>query len=121
MKTLKVALFFVLCTVLGSEQAQAESRKKKIWKISAAILGAVTIADIHSSMGRRELNPLLASHDGRFLMQGVSIKTAIVGAGLGTQWLLLRKNPEAAGYAAGVNLGIAGLTGYVATHNYMLK
>lgn len=101
--------------------AKAESRKKKIWKVSVAVLSAVTIADIHSSYGRRELNPLLQSPDGRFSHRGISIKMALVGAVAGTQWLLIRKHPEGAGWAAGANFGASAVTGAVIVHNYMLR
>ena len=45
-----------LLVILGlfSAEAQAETRHGKLWRASAAILGAVTIADMQSSAGRRE-------------------------------------------------------------------
>jgi hypothetical protein len=43
---------------LFSAQSQAEERRhNKLWRISAAVLGAVTIADMQSSVGRQEANP----------------------------------------------------------------
>ena len=95
--------------------------RKKLWRISAAVLGAVTIADVHSSYGRREMNPLLQSSAGRFGGQGIAIKSAIIGGTLGTQWFLMKKNPQAAGYAAGTNFAIAGVTGAMVVRNHMLK
>jgi hypothetical protein len=96
-------------------------RKNRLWKVSLAVLGAVTVADVHSSLGRQEANPLLRSHNGQFSARGVSIKAAIVGTTIGVQYLLLRKNPDAAGAAAYTNFAIAGATGAVAGRNYMLK
>ena len=37
------------------------------------------------------------------------------------QWLMLRKNPKAAPYAAGINFAAAALTGAAVVHNHMLK
>jgi hypothetical protein len=107
--------------VFFSAEAQAETKKSKIWKVSAAILGAVTIADMQSSMGRPEANPLLRSGDGRFAGRGVALKGVLVGAAVGGQWLMLRKVPNASGYAAGANFAAAAITGAVVARNHMLK
>jgi hypothetical protein len=106
---------------LFSAQAHAETRRGKIWRVSVAVLGAVTIADMHSSMGRPEANAFLRSNDGRFAGRGVALKSIVVGTALGAQWLMLRRNPNAAGYAAGANFAAAALTGAVVVHNHMLK
>src|SRR3979490_3015309 len=106
-----------LVLILGmfSTQSQAEEyhSHSKLWRFSAAFLGAVTIADVQSSVGRQEGNPLLASHNGQFSGRGMALKGAGVGAMLGVQWLLLRKNPNAAKYAAGANFAAGALTGAI--------
>src|SRR5258707_812702 len=112
---------FLVILGLFSANAQAETRKAKIWKVSAAVLGAVTIADIQSSVGRREANLFLQSSDGRFGGRGVALKSVVVGAALGGQWLMMRRNPNAAGWAAGANFAAAALTGAAVAHNHMLK
>lgn len=112
-----------LLVILGlfSAHAQAEEYHGKLWKVSAAVLGAVTIADMQSSVGRMEANPLLASSNGRFTGRGVALKGAGVGAIIGVQWLMLRRNPQATKYAAGANFAAAALTGTIVVHNHMLK
>ena len=120
MRKLKVIGFLVILGLVTAP-ANAETRRGKLWKISVAVLGAVSIADVQSSMGRRELNPLLQSGNGRFQARGVTLKTLIVGSSLGAQWFLVRKNPHAAGYAAAANFGVSALTGAVVVHNHMLK
>ncbi len=119
----KTKLFVLLFTfILFSFQARAqEKRHGKLWRVSAAVLGAVTIADMQSSAGRLEANPMLRSQDGRFSSRGVALKGLVVGAAVGTQWLMLRKNPNAAPYAAGINFAAAALTGAAVVHNHMLK
>src|SRR5438045_3067913 len=96
-------------SLLSLEAHAEERRHTKIWRISAAVLGAVTIADMQSSAGRLEANPLLSSPNGRFGGQGFALKGAGVGAMLGAQWLMLRKNPKAARYAAGANFAVSAL------------
>ena len=112
---------FLVISGLFSANAQAETRKGKIWRVSAAVLGAVTIADMQSSIGRPEANAFLRSSDGRFAGRGIALKSLVVGAAVGGQWLMLRKNPNAATWAAGVNFAAASLTGAAVVHNHMLK
>ena len=52
---------FLVILGLLSTNAQAETRRGKLWRVSAAVLGAVTIADMHSSVGRMEANSMLQS------------------------------------------------------------
>jgi len=116
---------FLLILSLFSVHAEAEelreARHGKLWRASVAVLGAVAIADMQSSAGRMEANPLLSSSNGRFSGRGMALKGAGVGAVAGVQWLLLRKNPKAAPWAAGVNFAAAALTGTAVIHNHMLK
>jgi hypothetical protein len=108
---------------LFSAQSQAEEghNHSKLWRVSAAVLGAVTIADMQSSVGRQEANPFLASQNGQFSGRGMALKGAGVGAMLGVQWLMLRKNPHAAKWAAGANFAASALTGAIVVHNHMVK
>jgi hypothetical protein len=119
----KTKLFALIISLMFfSMEAKAEgARHGKLWRISAAVLGAVTIADMQSSVGRMEANPLLTSHNGRFSTRGMALKGLVVGGALGAQWLLIRKNPNAAPYAAGVNFAASALTGAAVAHNHMVK
>lgn len=119
----KTKLFALLLTfMMFSFQAKAEEhRHGKLWRVSAAVLGAVTIADMQSSVGRYEANPLLSSPNGRFTNRGIALKGLVVGGALGAQWLLIHKNPNAAPYAAGINFAASALTGAAVVHNHMLK
>jgi|SRR6185295_9327265 len=119
----KTKLFALLITfTLFSFEAKAEEKRHgKLWRISAAVLGAVTIADVQSSVGRMEANSLLSSPNGRFSNRGIALKGLVVGGALGAQWLMIRKNPNAAPYAAGINFAAAALTGAAVVHNHMVK
>jgi hypothetical protein len=85
------------------------------------MLTAVTIADMQSSVGRQEANPLLASQSGQFSGQGIALKGLLVGGVLGVQWMMLRHNPQASKYAAGANFAMTALTGAAVVHNHMIK
>lgn len=117
-----VGLLVVFGLMAGQAHAEdAQSHHSKLWKISVAMLGAVTIADMQSSAGRQEANPFLASSSGQFNAQGMALKSALVGGVVGAQWLLLRHNPHAAKYAAGANFAMTAITGAAVVHNHMIK
>jgi hypothetical protein len=118
----KAKLFgFIVILGLLTAPMQAETKRRKLWRVSVAVLGAVSIADMHSSMGRRESNAFLQSSDGRFHGRGIALKSLTVGSVLGAQWFLVKKNPNAAGYAAAANFAASAFTGAVVVHNHMLK
>jgi hypothetical protein len=94
------------------------SRPNKMWKASLVALFAASAVDIHSSLGKRELNPLLKGADGRFSAQGIAIKAAITGGAAAAQWFLVRRNPDSAKYAAIANFGMSGMFTAAAVNNY---
>ena len=118
----------VLIVLLSSSAAFPEAlihpapgeqpRIGSLWKSSVIALLASSAADMHSSFGRREMNPLLANSQGRFSGRGIAIKALITGGAIGAQWLLLRRNPEAQKHAAIANIGMASLFTSAAIHNY---
>lgn len=106
---------------LSAESPKVKSARKGLWRASAAVLGAITVADVQSSWGRREANPLLAGPNGRFGTQGVAIKGGLVAGALVFQHFLIKKKPEAAGYAAFANFGVAAVTGAVVVRNHNVR
>src|SRR5258708_39772151 len=84
----------------------AESSRKKLWKWSVGILAAANAADAMTSIGRRELNPVLGT--GQFGPRATGVKIGISAATIGAQYLILRRKPEAMRKAAYVNFGMAG-------------
>ena len=91
-------------------------RSQDSYRWSLVAMGASQALDIHSSMGGYELNPVLGR--GQFGKRQISIKAAIVGGWQLTQWLIVRRWPEARRAATWVNYGAAGATGAVAIRNY---
>ncbi|MGJ5814095.1 hypothetical protein [Paludibaculum fermentans] len=99
---------------------QRQTKWKKAWAWSAAALMASVAADTASSMGRTEMNPLLRGSAGQFNARSAALKFSIAGALLGSQYLLVKKHPEQAAWAATGNFAAAGLTSGIAVRNFRL-
>lgn len=131
-KTLaSIALFLTIWTPLHAqewpshaaaanryEQSERPRGLSRLWKVSVALLAASSVADVHSSWGRLEANPLLRGPNGRFSTQGVVLKTMIVSGVIGAQYLMLRNHPRASKYGAVTNLIMAGVISAAAASNY---
>jgi hypothetical protein len=95
----------------------------RMWQASVIALASAQALDVHSSMGLRELNPLLQGRGGTFdAGKAVSLKAALVGAAVGTQWLVMRTTGGRGKKAfAIVNFVMAGTTAATAVRNYGLR
>ncbi len=108
---------------LDKAQASGRARWKKRWVVSWLAVAAVNALDMHSSMGHREVNPLLRNREGRFSVgKGLALKGAIFGGFFAAQYAITRANPESNSYRPFTitNGVIAGALGGVAAHNYSL-
>jgi hypothetical protein len=108
----------VHCRPAPNRSSHEPSRWSKVWKISAVILVAANAADVQSSWGRPELNPLLGR--GRFGTRAVSIKAAVTGGALLGEWLILRRSPRLTPLVTVGNLGAAAATGSVVWRNHRM-
>ncbi|HSW50189.1 MAG TPA: hypothetical protein VLH09_08445 [Bryobacteraceae bacterium] len=76
-------------------QAQEKRPWKKRFWVSVALVAAASVADVHSSRGLAEANPLLRNRQGGIdVARGVWIKSATVGGVVLLETLLLNKAPE---------------------------
>jgi hypothetical protein len=119
----KAILAVTLALAVGASTLEAQTQPERkglgrLWWASVAAVVAGSAVDAHSSWGRQELNPVLRGANGEFGMKAVAIKAAIAGGVVGAQYLMLRKNPHAAKYAAIANFGMAGVFGGVAVYNH---
>lgn len=96
----------------------------KSWKVSLGALAAAEAADLLSSRGHYEANPLAQGPGGVFSTQrGIAIKVSLIGPLVVAQWLALRGSrlsPKASRLAkvfTWMNLGAAVGTGAIAWHN----
>jgi hypothetical protein len=112
----------VLLIFVCSLSSPAEERGgKKLWKWSAVALAASSAADVHSSYGMRELNPILRGPDRRFGVSSALMKAGAVGAlVLGQKLFLPGRSGRMKGWTA-INFSMAATTGAFATHNYIVR
>ncbi|HYL78073.1 MAG TPA: hypothetical protein VEU96_27915 [Bryobacteraceae bacterium] len=123
----KLALLMCICAAALSAQTisseeHAVTKGKKLWRWSLAALAAGNIADMHSSWGRPEANPLLAGANGRFDWRSATIKLGIQAPLIGFQLWRVHKNPSPSLYKSYsfTNFAVGGAFGGVAIHNYRL-
>ena len=85
-------------------------------RLTFAAVAAAQFLDVHSSIGRREANPLLRGPDGRFdVGRGAGFKIGILAGLFAAQEL----HPKP--YWSWVNASYAGFSTAVAVRNYGLK
>ncbi len=106
----------MLCGPLG-----AEEKRRSLWRVSVAALLGAAAADVHTSLGRPEANPLLRGPGGRFDGRGVAIKCGVGGAAIAAQWLILRRQPRAEPYAAAANFATASFVAGAAVRNHVTR
>jgi len=95
---------------------------KGLWIASLVALGAVNVLDVVSSMGQRELNPLLQSSSGTFGARGIAIKASVVGGEMILQRLVGYRAPAHFFRRMAITnlISAAGLAGVVA-HNFDIR
>jgi hypothetical protein len=111
----KRILLVLVLSVISLRAEEAGSGRKRLWKWSIGVLAAANAADVMTSMGRHELNPVLGV--GQFGARATSVKISISAATIGVQYLLVRRRPQTMRKAAYINFALAGATGAVATFN----
>jgi hypothetical protein len=93
----------------------------RVWKVSLAPVIAGQALDAASSYNMREVNPLLASADGRFGMKATTIKFGATAAILGVEYLIVRKRPGASRILSRLNWSVGIATAGFAAHNFAIK
>ena len=69
-----------------------QSEGKRLWQISVVTLSVANVLDVHSSLGKRELNSTLAGSSGTLGTRGIALKSGLQGGLLGAEYLLIRKH-----------------------------
>ena len=113
-----VTLLLVLSALFppAASAADRSSRWRAVWRVSQALLVAGNTADITSSWGKDEANPLLRTGP-RFSYGSMAIKLGILTGSLAAQQYLTRNYPDRIPYFASANFAVAGVLGIVAAHN----
>jgi hypothetical protein len=101
-------------------ESPRETAGKNFWRVSVAALIAANIADVKSSWGKQELNPVLATSNGKFGGEAALLKLGLQGGAIAVEYLLLRRHPSKRLYRAltFVNFGDASVTGAMAARNF---
>ena len=100
---------------------RAAHRERALHRWSLIVLAAANAADAASSWRLQECNPLLARPGGQFGVQSVMLKSAIVGASVLAQRVIVRRRPDWLKRMAWVNFATAGAIGAIAHHNAGLR
>jgi hypothetical protein len=115
-------MLLLLCLSAAPCLSADYSLPSRSWQYSLAALSTANALDMHSSWGRRELNPMLASSDGRFGARGAALKLGIQATLFGLEYVITRRHPGRRTYRvlSILNFGAAGVAGATAIHNYTL-
>ena len=127
MKTFTNILLLLLVAVSAMAQT-AEikpvprfSRDDAAWLASFSAFATTQVLDIHSSNGKRELNPMFRASDGMFdTNRAVLIKSATVGGVFASQYFINKKYPSMKKYSTLMNIGLTVGYVFVLRHNYSI-
>lgn len=93
------------------------NRRSMSWKISAVVLVGALAADVATSWGKREINPLVPTAGGMFGGRSLGLKAGVTGGSLIAQHFFLKKSPQAERAMTFANFGLAGLLTSAAVSN----
>ena len=117
MQRTAILLFLLIGLILpAAGAAEGHTRWRMVWRVSQVLLAGAETADIGSSWGKNEANPLVRTGQ-RFSYGSMAIKLGGLAGCLTAQRYLLRKNPERTPAVASANLVAAAVLGVVAAHN----
>jgi len=108
----------LIAILVTASHAQAASWHR-VWRVTQAALVASTAADVVSSYGKSELDPVLGR--GRYGMRQASLEFGITGAMIAVQEIAVHHKPFLAKRMAIVNLVRGGLFTGLAVHNERLR
>ena len=109
----------ILIAVLAAASHAQAASWHRVWHITQAALLASTTADVASSYGKPELDPLLGR--GRYGVRQASLEFGITGAMIAVQQIAVRHKPFLAKRMAIVNLVRVGFFTGLAAHNESLR
>jgi len=109
---------------MAGSDAQAAGWTSKVKRVavvaSQVALAGASAADLASSWGGQEANPLLRGTDGRFGTRGAAVKFGIVGGIIALERLWLRDERYAA-VVTGANAAVSVMYVRAAQHNLRVR
>lgn len=115
-RTFVLLLLLASLLVPAASAGEKPSRWHTVWHISQALLAGGETADIASSWGKMEANPLVRTNQ-RFSYGSMAIKLGVLAGGMTAQHFMQRKHPEQTPVMASANLAAASIFGVAAAHN----
>jgi hypothetical protein len=115
----RFAVFLLILCVFWLPSACAAGRGPRwrtVWRVSQALLAGANAADVATSWGKGEANPMVRTGQ-RFSYGSAAIKIGAVAGGLAVEHYMVRKSPAYARYLTVANLAAATALGVVAVHN----
>lgn len=105
--------------LLAASTAPGADLGRILYRASQAAVAGANVADVHSSRGLYEANPILGK--GRFGIRQTAIKGAMLGSLLTGEEIITRRRPRHRAAATLLNFVAAAGLSAVAAHNYRLK
>jgi hypothetical protein len=115
MRRLSITLLLFATLAAAQDTAPHGKWRALFFRVSQAALAAGNGADVVSSVGRQEINPVLGR--GQFGGGQIAIKAAIVGGIMLGQEIVARKMPALRPVLTVSNFGMAGYLGWRANEN----
>ncbi len=116
MKRCLALLLFCLILFPPAHAAEKPARWHAVWRISQALLIGANTADIASSWGKYEANPLLRTGQ-RFGYGAMAIKLGVLAGSLTAQHFVVRKSPRQVPFLTSANLAGTAVLSVVAARN----
>ncbi len=112
-----LALILLLAGLVpAATAAEKPSRWHTAWRVSQVLLAGADVADLASSWGKSEANPLVRTGS-RFSYGSLAIKLGVMAGGLAAQSYAAHKNPRQVRLYTAANLAAIGVFSAVAAHN----
>lgn len=115
-RCLSSALLFFLLWLSCASAEDRPSRWHKVWRVSQALLIGANAADIASSWGKYEANPLLRAGQ-RFGYGAMGIKLGVLAGTLTAQHFMARKSPRQIPFFTTANMAGTAVLSAVAARN----
>jgi hypothetical protein len=109
-------LLFCLVLLLPASAQEHRSRWHAVWRVSQLLLIGANTADIASSWGKSEANPLLRTGQ-RFGYGSMAIKLGVLTGSLTAQHFMARKSPRQIPFFTSANLAGTAVLSAVAARN----
>jgi len=109
-------LFMASLFLSAASAAERPTRWRAVWHVSEALLAGANGADIASSWGKSEANPLVRTGP-RFNSGSLAIKLGVAAGTLLAQHYIVRRSPNLTPFFASADLAAAAALSVTAAHN----